>query len=134
MSAQTRRTILKKGLMATGAMLLPSIAVGRELAQRCPECGADLAMGDLHKAGCKAGGIAAPVDHDVNPAEMKVAEKTAAQKTSRDCPSQNPATDPCIGPDCDRCKVQMTAKAEKRSKRGICYHKNKCGCAVYTAC
>jgi hypothetical protein len=116
--------------MATGAMLLPSIAVGRELAQPCPECGADLAIGDLHKAGCRTGGMQPPADHDVRPQDMKVAQSEITKK-SRDCATQ---TDPCIGPHCDRCKVQMSNKADKGSKRGICYHKNECGCAVYTAC
>lgn len=85
MSSVTRRQVLASGAIAGLTASLPLTAqarIGDTLLQSCPHCSANLAMGDLHKAGCEAERAALPLDDEISPEAKKTAGKAYAQEPS----------------------------------------------------
>lgn len=85
MFSPTRRSVLGTAALIAGAAVLPKAIeakVSDALLQTCPACGADLNIGDLHKAGCEAANVMPPHDSEINPEATKIRERTYAQEPS----------------------------------------------------
>lgn len=135
MTSSNRRGILKGIATIAGTAWVSGAAKSANAPpQHCPDCGTDLANGDLHWPGCRWNGSMLPADSAIDPKSIKLAQSGSNVKGPKGgCSQQNPATDPCIGPNCDRCKVQW-GKASRSKGKAMCYHKNSCGCAIYVPC
>lgn len=129
MASPTRRNILKTAAVISGAAVLPKAvkaSVEGTAKQTCLACGANLETGDLHRPDCEAVRIAFPLDEAIQPENLKIAGKAYGQTSSG--AKRSGDSDSCEQLGCDRCKIQRAAKG------GVCYHKNKFGCAVQTQC
>lgn len=85
MSSPTRRTVLGTAALVAGAAVLPKgieAKVTDAFLQPCPACGADLSVGDLHKAGCEAAKVTPPHDGEIKPEGMKIERGRYAQEPS----------------------------------------------------
>lgn len=85
MSSPTRRTILGTVALVASAAALPKAIeakVNDTIPQPCPACGADLNMGDLHKAGCKIADVSPPRDDEIKLEATKIEGRAYAQEPS----------------------------------------------------
>ena len=85
MSSPTRRSVLRTVALVASTAVLPKeiqAKVGAAVLPPCPTCGADLNMGDLHKAGCEAANVSPPRDDEIRPEATKIEERVYAQEPS----------------------------------------------------